>query len=134
MPPGSSRLPDAVPPLDPWTRAWYAAGQFAEGVKQEAFTLLLLFYYTAVLGLSGALAGQAILISLLFDAVTDPIMGVVSDRLESRWGRRHPFLYLSALPLGICFYLTFAPPPGLSQLELFAWLTIFLISSSADPP
>jgi Na+/melibiose symporter-like transporter len=121
--------PAAVPPLDVWTRAWYAAGQLAEGVKSEAFALFLLFYYTAVLGLSGALAGQAILIALLFDAITDPIMGVVSDRLESRWGRRHPFLYVSALPLGICFYLTFAPPPGLSQSELFAWLTVFAVAT-----
>ena len=88
----------------------------------EAYTLFLLFYYTAVLGLDGSLAGGAILVALLFDAATDPLAGVVSDRLESRWGRRHPFLFASALPLVVFFYLTFAPPAGLSQRELFAWL------------
>jgi Na+/melibiose symporter-like transporter len=119
----------AAPPLDGWTRAWYAVGQLADGVKNEAFALFLLFYYTAVLGLPGALAGQAILIALLFDAVTDPLMGVVSDRLHSRWGRRHPFLYVSAVPLGACFYLTFAPPPGLSHGELFWWLTGFAVGT-----
>ena len=119
--------PGAAPPLTSATRAWYGLGQLAEGLKNEAFALFLLFYYTAVLGLSGLLAGQAILIALLFDAVTDPLAGTVSDRLESRWGRRHPFIYAAAIPLGVCFYFTFAPPAGLSQYELFAWLTCFAI-------
>jgi Na+/melibiose symporter-like transporter len=123
--------PEAAPPLGGATKAWYAAGQFAEGLKNEAFTLFLLFYYTAVLGLPGGLAGQAILIALLFDAVIDPLLGVVSDRWSSRWGRRHPFFYASVVPLGICFYLTFAPPAGLSHGELFAWLTGFAIATRA---
>lgn len=99
----------------------------AEGLANEAFAFFLFFYYTAVLGLSGALAGEAILIALLFDAVTDPLVGVASDRLSSRLGRRHPFLYAAALPVGIFFFLVFAPPAGLSQLELFAWLVSFAV-------
>jgi GPH family glycoside/pentoside/hexuronide:cation symporter len=106
---------------------WYGLGQLAEGLKNEAYAVFLLFYYTTVLGLSGVLAGQAILIALLFDAVTDPLMGVLSDRLDTRWGRRHPLLAASALPLPIFFYLSFAPPAGLSQLQLFAWLTVFAV-------
>jgi Na+/melibiose symporter-like transporter len=121
------RSPQGPPPLSSATRRWYGLGQLAEGLKNEAFALFLLFYYTAVLGLPGTLAGIAILIALLFDAVTDPLVGVVSDRLSSRWGRRHPFLYASAIPLGVFFYLTFAPPAGLTELELFAWLTGFAI-------
>ena len=131
MPPSSSSPTPVAPPLTNATKRWYGLGQFAEGLKNEAFTLFLLFYYTAVLGLSGLLAGQAILIALLFDAVTDPLVGVVSDRLESRWGRRHPFIYAAAIPLGVFFYLTFAPPAGLSQLELFSWLTCFAILTRA---
>jgi len=124
--------PAGPPPLPRATKTWYAFGQFAEGLKNEAFSLLLLFYYTAVLGLSGALAGQAILIALLFDAVTDPLVGTVSDRFESRWGRRHPFLYAAALPLGLFFYLVFSPPAGLSQVELFAWLTAMTVATRAS--
>ena len=104
------------------TRHWYGIGQLAEGLKNEAFAVFLLFYYTSVIGLSGALAGQAILIALLFDAVTDPLVGALSDRLDTRWGRRHPWLFASAIPLPIFFFLTFAPPAGLSQLGLFGWL------------
>jgi Na+/melibiose symporter-like transporter len=48
----------------------------------------------------------------------------LSDRMVSRWGRRHPFLFASALPLPFFFYLTFAPPAGLSDLQLFVWLTV----------
>jgi GPH family glycoside/pentoside/hexuronide:cation symporter len=114
-------------PLPRSTKLWYGLGQMAEGLKNEAFSLFLLFYYTQVVGLSGMLSGQAILIALLFDAVTDPLAGVLSDRLHSRWGRRHPFLYASPLPLAAFFYLSFVPPAGLSQMELFAWLATFAV-------
>ena len=59
----------------------------------------------------------SLLIALLFDAIADPLVGAFSDRLESRWGRRHPLLFASALPLPVFFYLTFAPPAGPSPLE-----------------
>lgn len=120
------------PPLTRATKHWYALGQGAEGIKNEAFSLLLLFYYTSVLGLSGELAGLAILIALLFDAVTDPLVGTLSDRLDSRWGRRHPFLYGGAIPLGLFFYLVFAPPAGLGQTEIFAWLTVMTVATRAS--
>jgi len=51
------------------------------------------------------------------------MVGALSDRMESRHGRRHPFLFAAALPLPIFFYLTFAPPAGLSDAGLFLWLT-----------
>ena len=117
----------SAPPLGRATKFWYGLGQLAEGLGHEGLNLFLFFYYTSVLGLGGVLAGQAILIALLVDAFADPLVGVWSDRLVSRWGRRHPFLYLSALPLGVCFYCTFAPPRGLSQAGLFAWLTAFAV-------
>ncbi len=111
---------------------WYGLGQAAEGLKNEAYTVFLLFYYTTVVGLSGALAGQAILIALVFDAVTDPLVGAFSDKLETRWGRRHPLLFASALPLPVFFYLTFTPPEGLSQFGLFAWLTSLTVLTRAS--
>lgn len=120
------------PPLTPATKHWYAVGQFAEGLKNESYSVFLLFYYTAVLGLEGSLAGTAILIALVFDGVTDPLAGVVSDRFESRWGRRHPFIFASALPLVVFFYLSFSPPSGLSQLELFTWLAATTVATRAS--
>ncbi|MEE9606353.1 MAG: MFS transporter [Myxococcota bacterium] len=116
-----------APPLPRSTKLWYGLGQAAQGIKDQAFGYFLLFYYTQVVGLSGWLAGQAVLIALVFDALSDPIAGVFSDRLHSRWGRRHPFMYAAALPVAVCFYFTFAPPSGLGQAGLFAWLTLFAV-------
>jgi Na+/melibiose symporter-like transporter len=105
----------------------YGFGQLAEGIKGASFSLALLYYYTQILGLPGSLAGAAIFIALCFDAVTDPLTGFISDNFRSRWGRRHPFMYVSALPFGICFYYVFSPPAGLGQAGLFLWMLTFCV-------
>lgn len=120
-----------VPPLTRADRHWYGLGQFAEGMKNEGFSLLLLFFYTQVTGLSGSLAGLALLIALLFDAVTDPLVGVLSDRTKSRMGRRHPWIFASIIPLIVTYYFTFNPPAGLGQGGLFAWLLTFVVLTRA---
>jgi Na+/melibiose symporter-like transporter len=84
-------------------------------------------YYTTVLGLPGTMSGLAIFIALCVDAITDPLVGSISDHFRSRWGRRHPFMYFAAVPMGLCFYGLFAPPDGLTQNQLFAWLVSFAI-------
>lgn len=110
-----------------YTRTAFGVGQIAEGVKNSSFNYFLLFFYHQVLGLSGTLSGLALFIATAFDAVTDPLAGSLSDRLEHRLGRRHPFMYASALPLGISFALLFDPPAGLSDTGLFLWLTSFTV-------
>ena len=110
----------------------YGVGQIADGLKNGAFGVFLLFYYSQVLGLSAALAGFAVGIALVFDAVTDPLAGSISDRFKSRLGRRHPFIYASVVPLAVGFYLLFAPPEGLGQWGLFAWLLGFAVMTRAS--
>jgi Na+/melibiose symporter-like transporter len=105
----------------------YGAGSIADGAKNGAFNAFLLYYYTAVLGLPGTLSGLAIFVALCVDAITDPLVGSISDNFESRWGRRHPFMYAAAIPMGLCFYGLFAPPAGLGENGLFVWLTTFSI-------
>ena len=108
----------------------FGVGQFAEGLKNTAFGLFVLFYYNQVLELSGSLAGLALAIALIFDAITDPLAGSLSDNWKSRLGRRHPFMYASALPLALAFTGLFWPPSGvvaLGEWGLFAWLTLFAI-------
>ena len=105
----------------------FGVGQFAEGLKNTAFALFVLFYYNQVHGLPGTVTGAALFIALLFDAVTDPVAGSLSDNWKGRLGRRHPFMYASALPLGLAFFGLFSPPNGLGQIGLFAWLTTFAI-------
>jgi len=105
----------------------YGFGSVSEGVKNAAFNTFLLFYYNAVLGLSGTLSGAAIFLALCVDAVTDPLVGSLSDNLHSRWGRRHPYMYVSAVPMGISFWLLFNPPAGLDETGLFVWFTTFAV-------
>ena len=105
----------------------YGLGQAAEGVKNQAFNVFLLFYYQQVIGIPGTLAGLALGIAMVFDAITDPVAGVISDRVRTRWGRRHPFMFFSAFPLVICFVALFSPPDGLEEFGHFIWLTAFAI-------
>ncbi len=109
------------------TRVFYGVGSISEGVKETAFNVFLLFYYNNVLGLSGSLVGLAIFLALCVDALTDPLMGVISDNTRSRLGRRHPYMYLAAVPVTLCFALLFAPPAALGDWGLFTWLLGFTV-------
>ena len=88
----------------------YGVGQVAEGLKNTSFSLMVLFYYNQVLEVSGTLCGLALGVALIFDAITDPLAGSLSDNWRSKLGRRHPFMYASAVPLAICFFFLFSPP------------------------
>jgi Na+/melibiose symporter-like transporter len=120
-------LPERVKRRNPGsplsTRVFYGVGSVAEGTKNTAFNVFLLFYYNQVLGLPGTLGGAAIFLALCVDAVTDPLVGALSDETRSRWGRRHPWMYAAALPMALFFYAVFNPPGGLSERDLFLWLT-----------
>jgi len=105
----------------------YGLGQTSSGVKNATFTIFLFFYYNQVLGVSGSLVGMASLLALFVDAITDPMVGALSDRFKSRWGRRHPFMLFGAVPFGVAVYLLFAPPAGLSEQGLFAWMLGFAV-------
>ncbi len=114
-------------PLPLSTKLTYGVGSIAEGVKDAAFKTFLLFYYNQVLGLPGWMGGAAGAISLIADAIMDPLIGSFSDSTRTRWGRRHPYMYAAALPMGVTFFLLFNPPAGLSNSALFAWLTVFAV-------
>jgi Na+/melibiose symporter-like transporter len=117
-----------APPLRRAHKLAYGVGQIAEGLKNGAFETFLLFYYNQVLGLPGTLSGAALMIALIFDAVTDPLAGSLSDATRSRWGRRHPWMVAAALPLGLSIFALFSPPAGLGTWGLFAWLTVGAIA------
>jgi Na+/melibiose symporter-like transporter len=109
------------------TKLFYGVGSVAEGTKNTAFNVFLLFYYNNVLDLPGTLAGAAIFLALCVDAVTDPLVGALSDDTRTKIGRRHPYMYAAALPMAVCFYLLFHPPRNLSEAGLFAWLAVFAV-------
>ena len=106
---------------------FYASGAVANGVKTDAFTFFLLFFYSNVIGLSPGLASLAIFIALMVDAFTDPLMGVISDRTKHRFGRRHPYFLLGMIPMGLSYFMLFSIQTSweLSQQNLFLWMLTF---------
>lgn len=101
---------------------FYGLGSVAYGVKDNGFSVLLLLFYNQALGLDARLAGLAIMIALIVDAILDPVIGYASDHLHSRWGRRHPFMYFAAIPVAASYLFLFSPPAGLGQEGLFLYL------------
>ncbi|MDG2449868.1 MAG: MFS transporter, partial [Saprospiraceae bacterium] len=109
-------------------KLFYGLGMASIGIKNGLFQLFLFFYFSQVLGLDPELAGLSSLVALGFDAISDPLVGLISDKWQSKkWGRRHPFMFVSALPFGLFIWLLFTPPEGLDQTGLFLWLTSFAI-------
>lgn len=112
----------AAPPITLGTRVTYGAGAIANGVKNAAFTSYLLFFYSQIVGISASVVATAVALTLLVDAIADPLIGRWSDVTRSRWGRRHPFIYGSAIPTGIFFLLAWFPPAGMSNLQAGMWI------------
>jgi GPH family glycoside/pentoside/hexuronide:cation symporter len=106
------------------TRIFYSLGGGVYAVKEAAYAIFILLFYTQVLGMSGSVAGVIIAISLAWDAVSDPLVGSWSDRARSRYGRRHPFMVYSTLPLAVGFIGLFSPPAVVvdSGFLLACWL------------
>ena len=109
------------------TKLAYGFGSVADGIKNNGFEYFLLFFYGQVLGVDFALVGGALLLAMVVDGITDPIVGYWSDNLRTAIGRRHPFMYAAAMPVAICYYFVWNPPDGLSGNALFPYLLMMTI-------
>jgi len=118
----------AVPPKPSLgTKLAYGFGSVAFGVKNNGFDYFLLIFYSQVLGADASLVGTALLIGLLFDAFSDPIIGYLSDNTRSRWGRRHPYMYGAAIPIAFAYYFLWNPPADIRGNDLFVHLLTLVI-------
>jgi GPH family glycoside/pentoside/hexuronide:cation symporter len=109
------------------TLGFYGVGGLAESVIAFGLGQLLLFYLTIVCGLSGSAAGFAMGIAVVVDAVTQPVVGLLSDNSRSEHGRRHPFMVAGAIPLAVGFGLLYSIPTGVTGLPLFAYVMAALL-------
>jgi glycoside/pentoside/hexuronide:cation symporter, GPH family len=116
----------AAPEVPLRTKLLYGVGEVTISAKNAALNQFLLFFYADVVLLSPALVSAAIFLGKLWDAVTDPVMGYVSDTTRSRWGRRRPYVAISAIPVGLCFVLLFTPPHA-STTAVFGYLLLIYI-------
>ena len=104
--------------------ASYGFGSVAYGVKDAGFGTFLLIYYNQVVGVNPGTVGLVIMAALVLDAFVDPAVGLFSDRTRSAWGRRHPWMYASALPIAIGWLLLWNPPVALTEPMKLVWLFV----------
>jgi GPH family glycoside/pentoside/hexuronide:cation symporter len=106
----------------------YSLGDMASNLFFQVFILFLPIFYTDVFGLPAAAMGTMMLITRIWDAVNDPIMGMVADRTNTRWGKFRPYLFWLALPYGILGILMFTTPDfgGTGKL-IYAYITYTLM-------
>jgi glycoside/pentoside/hexuronide:cation symporter, GPH family len=113
-----------APPLTLPFKLAFASGSMAEAIVYSTTASFLLLFYNQVLGVDAALAGLVIGAGIVFNAVFEPLIGSWSDRTRSRWGRRHPFMLVSILPITFSYFALFSPPAGLGQTGLLIWLGV----------
>ena len=102
----------------------FACGDVASNLYFQTFMTFMPYFYTNIFGLAAGTMGWMFLISKLFDAVNDPLMGIVADRTNTKWGKYRPFIFFGAIPFGLMGILTFTTPnfaPGYKLL--YAYLT-----------
>ena len=121
--------PKDVSSISLHSRLLYSSGIVSHALKEAAMGVFVLLYYKQVLGLSGTLTGLAIGISIIWDGISDPLVGAWSDRLRSRIGRRHPLMIAAVIPMAAGFVMLYGPPGSVlsDQGLLFTWLLISML-------
>ncbi len=112
----------AVPAIGWRRKTVFGLGAIAYGVKDNGFSTFLMVFYNQVLGLDALWVGVALLLAMAVDAITDPLVGHLSDHWRGRLGRRHPFMYAAILPALLTYFLLWHPPAGMPEVLLFAYL------------
>ena len=114
------------------TKVAFGFGASGEAATNWIFNSLAFFFYNQILGLSGTLTALAVGIGIAFDAVSDPLIGSISDRFRSSLGRRHPLMYAAPVPLVISIFAMFHAPVDSSQIQLFVWFTFWTVAMRAS--
>jgi glycoside/pentoside/hexuronide:cation symporter, GPH family len=119
----------AAPPLGFRVKVGFGLGALPAGILLTGVGAQVFSYYlNQVVGISPAWTGTLILVSLIIDACLDPLIGQWSDNVRTRWGRRHPFMYIGAALMGISFFLLWHAPKGLPPQTLFVYMLTLLVA------
>jgi GPH family glycoside/pentoside/hexuronide:cation symporter len=103
------------------TKLGFGFGDFGYNLVYQGTAFFLLFVYTDIFGVSPTVAGLIYALAMIWDAITDPIMGVIADRTRTRWGRYRPWIAIGAVPLGFGYMLAYWNP-GFQGVALVIWL------------
>lgn len=104
------------------TKLVYGVGDVGNAMVNSAIQFFLLVFYTDGALIGPALAGTALLVGKIYDAINDPVFGWISDRTTSRFGKRRVYMIFGALPLAVSIVLLWRVPVGLSDVAIFAWI------------
>ena len=88
----------------------YSVGDTASNIFFQTFILFITIFYTDVFGITAKAVGTMFLVTKIWDAVNDPMMGIIADRTNTRWGKFRPYLLWFAIPMGVLGVLTFTTP------------------------
>ena len=110
-------------PLTFWNKIGYGAGALTENNVQNVVNIMLPLIMFNYMGVSPILLGYVFAIARLWDTVTDPLMGYLSDRTRSRFGKRKPYILIGAVMSAFSFWLIWMFPEGKSQMWYFWYLT-----------
>ncbi|MEA2102932.1 MAG: MFS transporter [Thermodesulfobacteriota bacterium] len=109
----------------------YGVGDLAINIGYGSIGFYMLWFIVNVGGVSPAKAGFIFLSARAWDAITDYIMGRISDKTHSRWGRRKPYILFGAIPMGICFALLWYVPGGSEMAKFVYYLIAFILFNTA---
>ena len=109
------------------TKLAFGVGSAAETIALYSVSSFAILFYNQILGVPAHLAGLAVSASLVFDALSDPIVGSWSDRTRSKLGRRHIYMYAAPIPIALSLFAIFNPPTGMDQTGLLIWFGVSVI-------
>ncbi|MCS6774732.1 MAG: MFS transporter [Anaerolineae bacterium] len=109
------------------TKLAFGSGDVGPAVATAVMSFFLLYFFTDVARISPGAAGTILLVTKIWDAVNDPIIGFLSDRLHTRWGRRRPWFLFGAVPFGLSFFLLFQVPPFDETGKVAYYLVVALL-------
>jgi glycoside/pentoside/hexuronide:cation symporter, GPH family len=112
------------PRLPAWVKLLYGSGDWGISSISMMRSIFYAIYLTDVVGLDPRLGSFGALIGIVWDAINDPIIGLLSDRLRTRWGRRRPFLLWFAIPFGLSFVMLWSAPAWESETALLIYVTL----------
>lgn len=107
---------------------FYGLGDWGTAASTTARNVFWFFFLTSVVGLDADIAGTVFLVGRLWDGINDPLIGMLSDRVDTRWGRRRPFLLFGAVPFGLTFALLFTVPPFEERWALILYYVLVFLA------